>query len=49
MARLQRDPKFTGRHIQLQEALRLHLQSSEAVSSNFLDKLNQDTIVGMEE
>lgn len=49
MARLRRDAKFNGRHIQLQEALQVHLQISAGVSTNFLDKLNQDAIVGMEE
>ena len=49
MARLQRDVRFSSRHVQLQEALQKHLQSCAEVSSNFLEKLNQETIDGMEE
>ena len=50
MARLKRDPKkFSGRHIRLQEAVQVHLQSCAEVSSNFLDKVNQEAIDGMEE
>lgn len=50
MTRLQRDVRLSGRHMQLQEALQKHLQSCAEVSSNFLDKLNQEASVdGMEE
>lgn len=49
MACLQRDLRFSSRHMQLQEAVQNHLQSCADVSSNFLDKLNQETVDGMEE
>ena len=49
MARLQKDVRFSSKHMQLQEALQKHLQSCAEVSSSLFDKLNQEAVDGMEE